>query len=113
MGRPGKSTKRNRQLNLKLTEREFAWVLQQAVAANMKPVDFGRAKLFADRKVRKLPGASPHLDPLFMSQIIRIGSNLNQISRRLHQFRLPASGELDDVLAAIREIIRKGSSDGS
>lgn len=113
MSRPRKSTKRNRQLNLKLTEREFAWVLQQAVAVRMTPVDFGRAQLFATRKLRKLPESAAHLDPLFMAQMGRIGNNLNQIARRLHQFHTPAPADLEDVLASVREIIRKGSPDGA
>ena len=113
MGRPGKSVKRNRQLNLKLTEREYAWVIERAVEARMKPVDFGRAQLFADGKVRRSAEARPHLDPLFMAQLSRIGSNLNQIVRRLHQLHMPAPGELDGLLASIREIIRTGAADGS
>jgi hypothetical protein len=113
MARPRKSNKRVRQLNLKLTEREFTWVAQQAVGARMTPVDFGRAQLFATRKVRKFPDARPHLDPLFMAQVARMGNNLNQIARRFHQFHLPAPAELDEVLAGVREIIRKGGADGS
>jgi hypothetical protein len=110
MARPTKSEKRIRQLNLKLTEREFAWVLRRAVAARIPVADFGRAQLLATRKVGKLPANLPHLDPLFMAQVSRIGNNLNQIARRLHEYRIPAPEDLEAVLVFIREIIRKGGA---
>lgn len=112
MGRPTKSEKRVCQLNLKLTEREFDWVRGQADAVRMQVADFGRAQLFATRKVRKCPEAQPHLDPLFMSHVSRIGNNLNQIARRLHQLHAPAPVDLESTLASIRDIIRKGNADG-
>jgi hypothetical protein len=110
MGRPSKRIKRERQLNLKLTEREFAWILLKAADARMRPGEFGRAQLFATGKVGKSTANKTHLDPLFLSQVGRIGNNLNQIARRLHEFHLPAPQELDDVLALIREVIRKASA---
>jgi hypothetical protein len=113
MARPKKSERREHQLNLKLTEREITWVRGRAASASMSSVGFGRAQLLAERPVRPQPGKSPgHLDPLFLIALSRIGNNLNQIARRMHEFRMPAPPALEPLLESIREIIRKASADG-
>lgn len=113
MSRPTKSEKRDRQLNLKLTGREFDWVRTRAGASGMQPVDFGRAQLLAERPVRARHRAAPgHLDPLFLAHLSRIGNNLNQIARRLNEFKIVPPSALEPLLEAIREIIRKASADG-
>src|SRR5262245_33160024 len=111
MARPRKSNRRDRQLNLKLSESEFNWVRARAASVRMEIVDYGRAQLFANRKVRKLTENASrfHLDPRFMAQLSRIGNNLNQIARRLHEFHLPAPAELEELLASVRAIIRSAS----
>lgn len=79
----------------------------------MRPVDFGRAQLFADRPVRmQRYSAHPHLDPLFVAQISRIGNNLNQLTHSFHKGAIPVPSDLESLLQAIRAIIRKGSPDG-
>jgi Bacterial mobilisation protein (MobC) len=114
VARPSKLEKRDRQLNLKLTARELEWVLKRAMASGMRPVDFGRAQLLADRVVRAVRGAAPaHLDPLFLAQLSRIGNNLNQLTRRLNEFHVPAPETLSSVLQEIRDIIRRASADGA
>jgi hypothetical protein len=54
-----------------------------------------------------------HLAPLFLAHLSRIGNNLNQIARRLHQLDLAAPAALEAVLEEIRALIRKASSDGA
>lgn len=113
MGRPTKKDKRDRQLNLRLTAIEMEWVRGRARVCGMKPVDFGRAQLLAERPkraVRRTPTA--HLDPLFLAQISRVGNNLNQLTHCFHKGAMPAPSELGSLLQAIREIIRKGCANG-
>jgi hypothetical protein len=114
MARPNKTEKRDQQLNLKLTIRELAWLRARAASVGMRPVDFGRAQLLSDRPVQMSPrNAAPHLDPLFIAQMSRIGNNLNQISRNFHRFQLLEPSDLQPILQAIREIIRKASENGA
>jgi len=114
MARPSKSEKRDRQINLKLTVREMAWLRARAASLGMRPVDFGRAQLLSDRPIKMIArSGGPHLDPLFIAQMSRIGNNLNQIARNFHRFQVPPPADLQPVLQAIREIIRKASVDGA
>jgi hypothetical protein len=113
MGRPTKKEKRDQQLNIKLTLREIDFVRARANAARMRPVDYGRALLLADRPAsRAATNAAPHLDTLFLVQLSRIGNNLNQIARKFNQTGVSPPAALEDLLSAIRELIRKGSGNG-
>jgi hypothetical protein len=80
----------------------------------MRPVDFARAQLFVARRARatRRPEAA-HLDPLFISQVARIGNNLNQMTRAFHLAQVPPPSELGALLQAIRDIIQKAAGDGS
>jgi hypothetical protein len=111
MGRPTKKEKRDQQLNIKLTLREIASVRAGASKAGMRAVDYGRAKLFADRPFQAARAAA-HLDTLFLVQLSRIGNNLNQMARKFNQTGVSPPPALEDLLSAIRELIRKGSGNG-
>jgi hypothetical protein len=114
MGRPTKREKRDQQFNIKLTLREIASVRARAGAARMRPVDFGRTQLLADKPLRRaVSNAAPHLDTLFLLQLSRVGNNLNQIARKFNQTGLCPPATLEVLLRDIRELIRKGSGDGS
>jgi hypothetical protein len=112
MARPIKHEKRDRQLNLKLTRREFDWICARAARQALRPVDHVRSQLLADRPIRS-PAKQGHLDPLFLLQLSRLGNNLNQIARRLNVMRMAAPEGLVPLLEEIRTLIRKGASDGS
>lgn len=113
MARPRKPERRDRQINVKLTEKEHAWVHKRALARGMKPTEFGRAQLLAERQTRQLPQTSAHLDPLFVAQLSRIGNNLNQMTRRFHEYHLPPPDDLALLLETIRDVIRKGTQHGT
>jgi hypothetical protein len=114
MGRPTKREKRDQQLNIKLTLREIDSLRARADAVRMRPVDFGRAQLFADKPLpRAASNAAPHLDTLFLLQLSRIGNNLNQITRKFHETGVCPPRSLESLLSDIRELIRKGSGNGS
>jgi hypothetical protein len=114
MGRPSKSEKRDQQLNLKFTLRELTWIRARAETTGLRPVDYARAQLLSDRLTRKdVPPRSDHLDTLFLLQLSRLGNNLNQIARKLHQFGSPMPSGLEPLLGRIRDTIAKGTRDGS
>ena len=75
----------------------------------MRPTDYARWRLLSGRTAA-LEAATPsggHLDPLFLNHLSRIGSNLNQIARALHTFRMPLPPELGPTLEELRAILRK------
>ena len=112
MGRPKQHSRREKQLNLHLTESEMAWVRARADAAGMRPPDFARAQLLSERPLPTRRGASHgDLDPLFLIQLSKIGNNLNQIARRFNAHRMPAPGELEAVLETIRRMLRRAARD--
>jgi hypothetical protein len=80
----------------------------------MRPVDYGRTQLLADRPLPRAASiAAPHLDTLFLLQLSRVGNNLNQIARKFNQTGICPPVTLESLLSDIRELIRKGSGDGS
>ena len=111
MARPTKHEKRDHQLNLKLTRREFDFVCARAARRALRPVDYARAQLLVERTAQARAQRG-HLDPLFLLQLSRLGNNLNQIARRLNAARMPAPEALIPLLAEIRNLIRKGAADG-
>ena len=103
MGRPTKPDPRNKQLNLSLTATELADIEQRARAAGMRPVHFGRALVIA-------PGVTPvkadnSLIRLVYGQLVRLGSNLNQMVRHLHQTDEPLPADAEPLLRDIRQMI--------
>jgi hypothetical protein len=112
MGRPPNKIKRDRQFNVGLTEREHALLLARAARAGMRPVDYGRARLLgsATEQVEPFGAPAPHLDPLLLASLSRLGNNLNQVARRMNTFDLPAPPSLEPLLQLIRSLIAKAGS---
>jgi hypothetical protein len=111
MGRPPNKIKRDRQFNVGLTAREHDLLLACAARAGMRPVDYARGKLFANWRGAEREAASPlpHLDPLFLVQLSRLGNNLNQIARLMNTFHRPPPVDLGELLQKIRALIAKGA----
>jgi hypothetical protein len=106
--------RRNKQFNIGLTEGELSKLHTRASTAGMRAVDYARARLFGGKTVERSTDAPAHnLDPLFLPQLSRLGNNLNQIVRKLHQLDLPAPPTLEPLLQEIRDLIRKVTSRGS
>ena len=111
MARPRQKQKRDRQFNVGLTARELALLQAGAARAAMRPVDYGRAQLLgAPRELGGYPGSSPHLDPLLLAHLSRLGNNLNQIARRLNTLDQPAPPALEPLLFDIRALINKATA---
>lgn len=112
MGRPPKEIRRDRQFNVGLTAREHELLFARAAHAGTRPVDYARARLFGERHgdAPKLGAPAPHLDPLFVAQLSRLGNLLNQITRRLNTLEFPAPPSLEPLLQEIRALIAKAGS---
>src|ERR1044071_8534516 len=112
MGRPPVEIERNRQFNVGLTPPEHDLLLARAARAGMRPVDYGRAKLLgaADCGIHAHDAPAPHLDPLLLVTLSRLGNNLNQIARRLNTLDLPAPPSLEPLLQMIRSLITRAAA---
>jgi hypothetical protein len=108
MGRPRKSELRCQQLNLSLTASELDSIRQRANAVGMRPVHFGRA-LLLDKERQPEVKREPHrnLNRLIYSQLARLGNNLNQMVRHLHQTNDPVPADLEPLLKDIRQILAR------
>jgi hypothetical protein len=110
MARPKQHELRDRQFNLKLTARELEMVQQRAAARGMRVAHYGRAQLLAEWRMTEATALArtPHLDPLFLASLSRVGNNLNQIARKMNTFNQPAPASLEALLQEIRTLISRG-----
>jgi hypothetical protein len=114
MARPKQKLKRDRQFNVAVTAHELEMLHARAAARGMRPVDYGRARLFAERRTTEVHAAgAPHLDPLFLTHLSRLGNNLNQIARRLNTVGQPAPPTLEPLLREIRALLSRRAWGGS
>ena len=86
---------RDMRLNLRLTAAELAHVQQQAKAAGLTPSDYARRRVVGHRVT--VPTA--RMDAAILSELNRIGVNLNQITRAAN-----AGGSVDHAGVVLDEI---------
>ena len=112
MSRPRKSEPRSRQLNLSLTQGEFENIKRRAEALSMRPVHFGRALLLnQNATIAKMPEPQGNAARLIYAQLVRLGNNLNQLIRYLHQTGDPLPPDLEPLLKDIRQILARRCAD--
>lgn len=111
MPRPEKPTKRDRQLNVALTCAEWERVRRDAAAASLRPVDYARAVLLAERIVTTQAHARSRFDRLALEAWKRAGNNLNQIARQLNMLGTFSQRDLDAALADLRALIDRTGRD--
>jgi hypothetical protein len=108
MGRPKISEPRTKQLNLSLTAAELASIRRRAEAVGMRPVHFGRALFFEQRrKIAPQRNVEGNIGRLIYGQLVRLGNNLNQMVRHLHATGEPLPADLEPLLSDIRQIIAR------
>ncbi len=112
VNRPKKFESRSEQFNISLTVSELADIKARAEAVGMRPVHFGRALLFnQDIKVSSRREPSSNAERLIYGQLVRLGNNLNQMVRHLHQTGDPLPADLDPLLKDIRQILARRHRD--
>jgi Bacterial mobilisation protein (MobC) len=106
VSRPKVSSLRDVQLKLNLTAAEYECVVRRARAVGMRPNHFGRAMVLKKEAALAVNQRSPsNAERLTYHVLGRVGSNLNQVARRMHQTGEPAPADLEPLLADIRRII--------
>jgi hypothetical protein len=112
MGRPKKPEPRCAQLNLSFTESELASIRRRAEAVGLRPAHFGRAALLNQGgKVAARAQPASNIDRMIYGQLVRLGNNLNQMLRHLHQTGDPLPADLEPLLTDIRQIISRYRDD--
>ena len=97
------------QLKLNLTATEYECVVRRANAVAMRPTHYARMVML-DRDVVPAPRqrTPSDLERLNYQSLVRVGNNLNQMMRHLHQTGGPAPNDLEPLLKDNREIINRG-----
>jgi hypothetical protein len=110
MGRPKQFEPRSRQLNLSFSTRELEDIKIRADALGMRPSHFGRA-LLLDKNRQPASHNKPlnYSWRLIHTQLARLGNNLNQMVRHLHQTGDPIPADLEPLLHDIRQLIARVS----
>jgi hypothetical protein len=74
----------------------------------LRPNHFGRALVVDTKAPRSLQERSPSkIERLAVNALSRLGNNLNQMMRRMHQTGEPAPPDLEPLLRDIRQIINR------
>jgi mobilization protein NikA len=109
MGRPKITEPRTQQLNLSFTIAEFADLRQRAFALGMRPSHYGRKRLLiaAPHEAESVPNNGGRM---ILDQLRRLGNNLNQMVRHLHQTGELLPPDLEPLLKDIRDLIAKARS---
>lgn len=108
MGRPKLKEPRTQQLNLSFTSDELERIRGRASALGMRTSQFGRTVLLVTpRQAASVPSGRSNADRLVRQQLSRLGNNLNQLVRHLHQTGEPLPADLEPLLKDIREIIAR------
>lgn len=110
MGRPKVYEPRCHQLNLSLSATELASIRTRAAALGMRTAHFGRALLLRGESAAARQPQNNH-QQLIYGQLARLGNNLNQLVRRVHQTGEPLPADLEPLLRDIRHIITRESGD--
>ena len=112
MSRPRKTEPRDQQLNLCLTASELESIRKRAEAVGMRPAHWGRSMILkGDTKSngarKQVTDATANTQRLIYQQLARIGNNLNQLVRHLHQTGEPPPPDLEPLLRDIRQILAR------
>jgi hypothetical protein len=108
MGRPKVIHPRSQQLNLSFTGDEWEGIKRRAAALGVRPSAFGRSLLLTGHDGKPAMRSKP-ADPApgLVHALSRLGNNLNQMVRHLHQTGDPLPLDLEPLLFDIRALIAR------
>lgn len=109
MARPKVSNLRDVSLKLHFTATEYECVVRRATTAGMRPSHFGCAMVLTKDAATYSPNPQmpSTMERLNYHALNRLGVNLNQMVRRMHQTGEPAPADLEPLLADIRDILQR------
>lgn len=109
MGRKTSTDPRQHRLTLRFTASELLTAREQAARAGMTLSDYCRSAMARGYRRRtpeaKAATTAPLIEHGLEIALVRIGTNLNQITHRLNAQDLPAPPELAPLLRDIRALV--------
>jgi hypothetical protein len=98
------------QLKLNLTATEYECIVRRAKAVGMRPTHYSRAVVLSYDAAHVIDRQAPsNADRLNYHALSRLGNNLNQMMRHLHQTKEPVPADLEPLLTDIRQIINRAA----
>lgn len=97
---PRKGADRPMQIHFRVTQNEYNFIKNKADKSGLSMSDFARETLMN----KKIVSAPPADFITFITEVRRIGSNLNQLIRKLNTLGIAHSLELDRCEKEIREV---------
>lgn len=105
MARPRRPIIRDRHVSFRLSAVEHLKLVDKAHRSGLSVGDFVRARVLPARTRRRPAGeAEPVAMPL-LSELRRIGVNVNQIAHHCNRHQVPPPAELEPLLAEIRSLL--------
>ena len=106
---------RGRQISVRLSDEEFAAIAQAATATGLTPTGFTAAAAVAAARGKAAPSVEPGKDELgelvrLRVQLVKAGTNLNQLARAANEGRFPEASRLEDAAARVREVIDRADA---
>lgn len=105
MARPKKSKDEllSEHINVRYTKPGYKAVLQKATAAGLEVSEYIRKASEGKEITARYRRGS--LDAALVQQLISIGNNLNQMTRKFHEGQTPPPAHLSELVDRINEII--------
>lgn len=85
------------QINFRVTEEEYAILLHKAEEAGLSPTKYAKQQALKGKV--KAPVITKDIGKLILPDIAKIGSNVNQIARKLNQGGSPILSEFKEIQA--------------
>ena len=108
MGKKTKNSIRSKHVSFRLSAEEHFRLVDKAHRSGLSVGDFLRTRALGARKrkpaVVELVGAVPQEISL-VTQLRKIGVNVNQIARHCNRFQVPPPAELGPLLSEIRGLL--------
>ncbi len=105
MPRPRVAEKRDHQINVALTDREFALIKERADAVGLRVIEYARKALLGRRTAVEAAKAVSTLDRQLLEAVRRVGVNLNQVTRQFNAFGHVVPPDLEPALRDIRMLV--------
>ena len=108
MGKKTQNTVRSRHVSFRLSAEEHFRLVDKAHRSGLSVGDFLRTRALGARKrkpsVVEIAGAVPQEISL-VTQLRKIGVNVNQIAHHCNRFQVPPPAELEPLLTEIRSLL--------
>lgn len=103
---PKEKRQRNRRIDFRLTEAEYAEVRRKADRAGYTVGAYVRATVLGSPgpRAQRLPPTNKHLLVKLLGQLGKIGSNINQIARAINSGKIPPIPKIEEAIQALLDM---------